>query len=134
MADILHIIICLPTDERVLGARIAEGLTERGLHVSLIDNASKLQDLQPFAALCIGVTGRKRHLSLIETAIAVATRADRPILPLLMHNSRDLPNSLRDLQWSDFTHSFDYGWRELLLALDMEGLSHWPSEPSMFDS
>ncbi len=133
MTDAPHIIVCLPTTEQTLGARIAEGLVARGLRISLVSDNSQLQRLSPFAAICIGITEQKQYVSLVNKAIAVATTAQRPILPLLIYKRRELPNALRDLQWSDFTRSFDFGWRELLLALDMEGLSHWPNDPSLFD-
>lgn len=129
MPDVPHIIICLPKSQQKLGAQIAQGLTARGLHVSLVDNVAALQHLQPFAAICIGIT-RQKHL---EEAVAAATTAQRPILPLLVHKGREMPPALRELQWSDFTRSFEFGWRELLLALDMEGLSHWPHDESKFD-
>ena len=117
-----HILVCLPVAQHSLGARIAQRLTPRGLRVSLVSDTAQLQQQTAFAAICIGIASRRHGASLVTAAIAAATAAQRPLFPLLLHHERDVPPSLKDTQWSDFSQSFDSGWRELLLALDMEHL------------
>lgn len=133
MADAPRIIVCLPETERQLGAQIVQGLTARGLRVLLASDAAQLQHPPAFSALCVGITARKQHASLVEAAIIIAKEVQRPILPLRIDVQGDVPLALQETQWSDFTQGFALGWHALLLALDMEGLSRWPYESSTFD-
>ncbi len=132
MDDAPCIVVCLSKAEQTLGTQIKQKLASRGLRVTLVSDAAQLPHQMPFAAICIGVASRMPDPALTDASIAFAMAARRPILPLLLGAERDVPVSLKDMQWSDFTHSFESGWRDLLLALDVEGLSRWPHDPTEF--
>lgn len=134
MADAPCIVVCLPTSEQPLGARLAQALTARGFRVALVSDIAQFQQVPPFAALCVGITSQMQFIPLRETAIAEARRAQRPIFPLrLRDRDRDESLALQEAQWSDFTQGFPLGWQQLLLALDMEQMSRWPYDSSSFD-
>lgn len=130
MTEAPHIVVCVPAKEQSFSDRIVHLLTARGLRVSLVNVASQLELEPPFAAVCVVLGSRAEDGELVEAAIDAATEAQRPLFPLLLRGKHDL---LEKTQWSDFTQSFWTGWRDLVLALDMEGLSFWPPDRPFYD-
>lgn len=134
MEETPHIIICLPISEQEFGMKVARLLTSRGLQVSLINTPEQLSLHRSFAAICVVIGSSSIKTQLVDAAIAAASTAQRPIMPLLRGSERDMPMSLRETQWSDFSRDFLAGYRELLLALDMQRMSRWPYDTSIFDA
>jgi hypothetical protein len=112
---------------------VARLLTSRGLHVSLVNTPEQLSLHRSFAAICVVIRPSSINTQLVDAAIAAASTAQRPIMPLLRGSERDMSPSLQETQWSDFSHDFLAGYRELLLTLDMQRMSRWPYDSSIFD-
>jgi TIR domain len=130
MSTAPHIVVCVPATEQAFGARVAQLLTKRGLRVTRVSAAPQIQQVLPCAAICVALGANADDEALVDAAI----EAHCPIFPLLLRSGHSLPSVLEQTQWSDFRQNFWSGWRDLLLALDVERLSRWPPDREIYDA